>query len=145
MDKKIDKIQIDNFLIDKIKKIITNSRTNIVKKVNHALIATYWQTGSEIVTDEKRNEIDNKSLRQIILSLSKQLTKELGKGFSRYNLFNMRKFFIEYPNVQTLSGQLNWSHICELLIIENEDKRNFYEKEIVNSNWSIRELKNQSV
>jgi predicted nuclease of restriction endonuclease-like (RecB) superfamily len=55
----------------------------------------------------------------------------------------MRKFFIEYPSVQTLSGQLNWSHICELLIIEDKDKRKFYEKEIVNSNWSIRELKRQ--
>jgi len=55
----------------------------------------------------------------------------------------MRKFHLEYPNVQTLSGQLSWSHICELLIIENNDKRNFYEKEIINSHWSIRELKRQ--
>ena len=143
MDKKDNKIQIDKTLIENIKEIIINSRTNIVKKVNHALIATYWQIGSEIVANEKRNKIDNKSSRQIILSLSKQLTKELGKGFSRSNLFNMRKFFIEYPSVQTLSGQLNWSHICELLIIEDKDKRKFYEKEIVNSNWSIRELKRQ--
>jgi len=143
MDKKNNKIQIDESLIENIKEIIINSRTNIVRKVNHALIATYWQIGSEIVANEKRNKIDNKSSRQIILSLSKQLTKELGKGFSRSNLFNMRKFFIEYPSVQTLSGQLNWSHICELLIIEDKDKRKFYEKEIINSNWSIRELKRQ--
>jgi len=143
MDKKNNKIQIDKSLIENIKEIIINSRTNIARKVNHALIATYWQIGSEIVANEKRNKIDNKSSRQIILSLSKQLTKELGKGFSRSNLFNMRKFFIEYPSVQALSGQLNWSHICELLIIEDKDKRKFYEKEIVNSNWSIRELKRQ--
>ncbi len=55
----------------------------------------------------------------------------------------MRKFHLEYPNVQTLSGQLTWLHICELLIIENKEKRNFYEKEISNSQWSIRELKRQ--
>lgn len=102
-----NKIQIDKSLIENIKEIIINSRTNIARKVNYALIATYWQIGSEIVLNEKRNNIDKKSSRQIILSLSKQLTKELGKGFSRSNLFNMRKFFIEYPSVQTLSGQLN--------------------------------------
>lgn len=55
----------------------------------------------------------------------------------------MRKFHTEYPNVQTLYGQLSWSHICELLIIENKEKRSFYEKETVNSAWSIREMKRQ--
>lgn len=55
----------------------------------------------------------------------------------------MRKFHIEYPNVQTVSGQLSWSHICELLILENKEKRSFYEKKIVNSAWSIREMKRQ--
>ena len=143
MDNKNNKIQIDNALIENIKEIIVNSRTGIVRKVNHALIATYWKIGNEIVKNEKRNGIDSQSSRQVILSLSKQLTNELGKGFSRSNLFNMRKFFIEYPSVQTLSGQLNWSHICELLIIESQEKRNFYEKETINSNWSIRELKRQ--
>lgn len=141
---KKNKIQVDTTLIENIKEIIVNSRTNIIRKVNHALIATYWQIGKEIVQNEQRNEIDNLSSRQIILSLSKHLTTELGKGFSRSNLFNMRKFHLEYPNVQTLSGQLTWSHICELLIIENKEKRSFYEKEIVSSQWSIRELKRQT-
>ena len=136
-------IQIDKTLIENIKEIIVKSRTNIIRKVNHALIATYWQIGKEIVQNEQRNQIDNRSSRQIILSLSKQLTAELGKGFSRSNLFNMRKFHFEYPNVQTLSGQLTWSHICELLIIGNKEKRSFYEKEVLNSQWSIRELKRQ--
>jgi Uncharacterized conserved protein len=95
------------------------------------------------VETEQKNNIDNQTSRQIILNLSKQLTEELGKGFSRSNLFNMRKFYIEYPSVQTVSGQLTWSHICELLIIDGNDKRNFYERESVNSVWSIRELKRQ--
>lgn len=138
-----NKIEINRTLINSIKEIIIKSRSNIIQKVNNALIATYWQVGKEIVHNENKNKIDNSSSRQIILKLSKQLTNELGKGFSRSNLFNMRKFYIEYPNVQTLSGQLNWSHICELLVIVDKDKRSFYEKEIINSNWSIRELKRQ--
>ena len=87
--------------------------------------------------------IDSTTSRQIILRLSKILTKEIGKGFSRANLFNMRKFYSTYPDVQSLTRHLSWTHICELLIIEDKDKRSFYEKESVNSSWSVRELKRQ--
>ncbi len=45
--------------------------------------------------------------------------------------------------MQTLSGKLSWSHYCELLSITEKDKRGFYEREAVNSNWSVRELKRQ--
>jgi predicted nuclease of restriction endonuclease-like (RecB) superfamily len=68
------------------------------------------------------------------------LTKEIGKGFSRSNLFNMRKFYLEYPSVQPLAGHLTWTHICELLTIEDKNKRSFCEKETKNLNWSKREL-----
>ncbi len=133
----------DASLIDNIKSIVVESRKKVVQTVNSQLIRTYWTVGKEIVDNEKSNEIDSKSVRQQILELSKELTKELGKGFSRSNLFNMRKLYLEYPDVQTLSGQLAWSHVCELLTIEDKDKRSFYEKETLNSNWSFRELKRQ--
>ena len=48
---------------------------------------------------------------------------------------------MNYPDVQTASGQLSWSHYCELLSISDENKRGFYEKETINSKWSVRELK----
>lgn len=75
--------------------------------------------------------------------LSKALTKEFGKGFSRSNLQNMRQFYLTFEKCQTLSGKLSWSHYCELLSISDPDKRSFYEKETVNSGWSVRELKRQ--
>ena len=55
----------------------------------------------------------------------------------------MRQFYLTYQKCQTLSGKLSWSHYCELLSISDPDKRSFYEKEAVNSNWSVRELKRQ--
>jgi predicted nuclease of restriction endonuclease-like (RecB) superfamily len=140
----VDKITfIDTDLIESIKQIIVSSRINIYKKVNQELINTYWKIGKKIIDSEQINNIDFKTSRIIILNLSKQLTIELGKGFSRSNLFNMRKFYIEYPDVRTLSGHLSWSHICELLIIDDKEKRSFYAKETVNSLWSIRELRRQ--
>ena len=75
--------------------------------------------------------------------LSKELRKILGSGFSVSNLQYMRRFYLTYKKQQTLSVKLSWSHYCELLSIENEDERNFYEKECINSKWSVRELKRQ--
>ncbi|NOR76810.1 MAG: DUF1016 family protein [Draconibacterium sp.] len=140
---KVSNILHNSDLIESIKSIIIQSRKKVVYNVNHELVIAYWSIGKEISANEKRNYIDKQSSRQIILDLSKQLTTELGKGFSRSNLFNMRKFNQLYKNVQTVSGQLNWSHICELISIEDNNKRSFYENEAINSSWSIRELKRQ--
>lgn len=86
-------------------------RKNVFQKVNHELILNYWLIGKEIVETEQKNNIDNQTSRQIILKLSKQLTNEIGKGFSRSNVFNMRKFYMEYPDVQSLTGYFTWTHI----------------------------------
>ncbi|MDR1342645.1 MAG: PDDEXK nuclease domain-containing protein [Prevotellaceae bacterium] len=136
-------VTIDRNLLEAIKSIVLKARRSVLQKVNTELLTAYWNIGKEIVESERKNGIDNQTSRQIILRLSKQLTNELGRGFSRSNLFNMKKFYIEYADVQTVSGHLSWSHICELLIIEDKNKRSFYEKETVNSLWSIRELKRQ--
>ena len=55
----------------------------------------------------------------------------------------MRRFYQTYQIQQTASVKLTWSHYCELLTISDPDKRSFYGKEAVNSNWSVRELKRQ--
>jgi hypothetical protein len=95
-----------NRLIESIKEIILDARKSVAINVNHELIAAYWNIGKLIIDNEKSNNVDSTSSRQIILELSKRLKAEIGKGFSRSNLFNMRKFYMGYPNVQTLSGQL---------------------------------------
>ena len=55
----------------------------------------------------------------------------------------MRRFYQAYQIQQTASVKLTWTHYCELLTISDPDKRGFYEKEAVNANWSVRELKRQ--
>lgn len=55
----------------------------------------------------------------------------------------MRKFYIEYPKCQTLSGKLSWSHYLLLLSISDKNERAFYEHECENSNWSVRSLERQ--
>lgn len=52
----------------------------------------------------------------------------------------MRQFYNEYSNSATLSHQLSWSHYVELLKIDDQLERSFYEKQSIIENWSIREL-----
>ncbi|MFK7796003.1 MAG: YhcG family protein [Aureispira sp.] len=126
--------------VQAIRSVVVGAQTRTVASVNQELLLTYWQIGRIITQKEKEQDW---SSRQLILALSKQLTKELGRGFSRSNLSNMRVLYQLYPDVQTLSGQLGWSHWCELLSISDEYKRAFYKKEAENAGWSVRELKRQ--
>ena len=111
--------------------------------MNNELLSTYWNIGRIIAEYEQTVPERADYGRQTLKELSKALTAEFGKGFSRANLQNMRSFYLTYEKCQTLSGKLSWSHYCELLTISDPDKRSFYEKEAVNSNWSVRELKRQ--
>jgi hypothetical protein len=96
-----------------------------------------------IVEYEQKGNVKTEYGKKLLPEISKRLTRELGPGFSRSNLQNMRHFYLEYPICQTLSGKLSWSHYSELLIISDKDKQAFYEQECVNSTWSLRELKRQ--
>ena len=129
-------------LVNEITGIIINARNNVIKNVNNELINAYWNIGRIIVEDELKSERGEYGQKQL-LKLSKILTNKFGKGFSRANLQNMRLLYLKYQNCQTLSSKLSWSHYCELLYISDDDKRSFYEKEAINANWSVRELKRQ--
>ncbi len=107
------------------------------------MITAYWNIGRIIVEHEQENNERATYGKQTLKELSKVLTEEFGKGFSVSNLQFMRRFYQTYQIQQTLSVKLSWSHYCELLLISEDDKRSFYEKECVNAGWSVRELKRQ--
>lgn len=130
-------------IIRDVKALLTQARNNVARQVNDELLNTYWNIGRIIC--EYEQSVPNRADygKQTLRELSKELTSEFGKGFSRSNLQNMRNFYLCYQKCQTPSGKLSWSHYCELLTISDPEKRSFYEKEAVNANWSVRELKRQ--
>lgn len=133
---------VDKNLVDEIKSVLEVARERVAKSINNELIMAYWNIGKIIVEYEIQNGITNENDKSAIEILSKELTKEIGKGFSRSNLFNMKRLYQKHNTIQTLSG-LTWSHYCELLSVSDDNARCFYEKEAQNSNWSVRELKRQ--
>lgn len=132
-----------NPVIGEIRNILDTARSNVARDVNNEIIIAYWKIGEIIVRYEQNESIRATYGKQTLIQLSKALTSEFGKGFSRSNLQNMRAFYLNYENCQSVTGKLSWTHYCELLIISDKDKRSFYEKEAINSNWSVRELKRQ--
>lgn len=128
-------------LINTIKELVYNSRKNILRNINSEIISTYWNIGKLIIDQESQNNISEKSSRQLLVELSKDLTLQIGKGFSRSNLTYMRLFYLKYSDGVTLSHQISWGHYYELLKIDDALERKFYENQICNENWSIRELR----
>jgi hypothetical protein len=82
-------------------------------------------------------------VKGLLARLSRDLSLAPGKGFSLSNVKRMRQFYNVFPIGATLSHQLNWSMIVELLKIDNPLERSFYEKQSVLENWNVRELKRQ--
>lgn len=138
-----NEVLIPQDLIFQIREIMNTARYNVAREVNNEQLRAYWNIGRVIVEHEQNNKERAEYGKQTLKQLSRVLSKEFGKGFSRSNLQNMRSFFLSYPNCQTLSGKLSWSHYCELLIIADPDRRSFYEKECERSGWSVREMKRQ--
>ena len=130
-------------MVAEIRHILDETRSNIAHQVNNELLCAYWNIGRIMVENEQTQPERADYGKQTIRELSKVLTRELGKGFSVSNLQFMRRFFLTYQIQQTVSVKLSWSHYCELLSISDPDKRSFYEKEAINANWSVRELKRQ--
>ncbi len=123
---------------NEIKNELVNNEINRKVKnysINKSDLDAYYNVGRML------SEAGNHYGEGIIEEYSKRLTYELGKGYSKRNLWLMLKFYELNEKVQTLSAQLSWSHYCELLSFENTDKINYYIELVKNNNLSVRQLR----
>lgn len=147
------KKDIYNRLIVQIGELLNTGRQKATQSVNTILVQTYWEIGRHIVEFEQGGIEKAEYGTQLLDKLSKDLTMAYGKGFGRSNLFQIRKFYIVFSKIQTLSGQLGisgvishlltWSHYFEILKADNPLEIGFYAKQTEIENWSVRELKRQ--
>ena len=122
--------------------MIINSKTNIIRNINHEMVELYYNIGQAIneLIDEYNLE---KSQNEIIKSFSNKLTKQFGQGFSVPSLKKMKKFYQVFNGGSTLWNQLSWSHNRLIMNIDDDKRRNFYLEECIKSNWSVRQLERQ--
>lgn len=97
-------------LIKQIRSLVKKAREGIAQNINKEILQTYWQIGKHIIEFEQKGNVKAAYGKQLLINLSKELSLELGKGFSRSNLTYMRLFYVHYQKSETLSHQLTWSH-----------------------------------
>ncbi len=132
-----------NDLLNNIGQTIETARQNAVKAVNAELVKANWEIGRHIVEFEQHGHERAEYGSDLLAKLSKDLKLRYGKGFSRRNVLDMRRFYLSYPKWQTVSAKLSWSHFIELLGVSDNSARKFYEKQAIRENWSKRELERQ--
>ena len=117
-------------LLDQIRQTYSNGQASAIRAARRQMVLTYWAIGKHIVEFEQGGNEKAEYGSKILERLSRDLSDQLGKGFSRTNLISMRLCFIRYPDVTLLSDQLTWGHIVELLFIDHDLERSFYEKQM---------------
>ncbi|MGL4667686.1 MAG: PDDEXK nuclease domain-containing protein [Saezia sp.] len=128
-----------------IETIINRAGQHVAVYLNNTLNRLYWTIGNYILT-ELKHEAYSSYGKQMLATLSQQLTVQFGKGYSYSALTRMLKVASQYDESMfaTLSQTLTWSHFVELSSIEDQTKRLYYQQMSIVESWSIRSLrKNQ--
>lgn len=130
-------------LIGSIRPLIEQAKTRVAQALNSELVLLYWRIGKTIREEISARKIAGQE-KGIVDLLSKTLTLEYGRGFSRRNLFHMIRLaetFEDEGTVQTLSAQLSWSHFIEIAYLKDPLQRQFYAEMARVERWSVRTLR----
>lgn len=130
-------------LLRKISEVYATGQARAAQAVNVHITETYWRIGRDIVEFEQQGSARAVYGKGLLDRLSRDLTLRHGKGFSRSNVVRIRQFYLAHPKGATLSHLLSWSHIVELLKIDDPLERGFYEQQAIREKWAVRELKRQ--
>ena len=129
--------------IQDIKQILAQARQKSYQAINSAMVEAYWKIGEKIVLEEQQGKDRAEYGKQIVQTLSAELTSEFGKGFSFANLYNMKQFYQTYPDFEifyTLCRNLTWSHNRLIMRVSDKTARNYYLTKAAENNWSVRTL-----
>jgi predicted nuclease of restriction endonuclease-like (RecB) superfamily len=133
-------------LIERLKRRIRESQARAARAVNTELVMLYWSIGREILDQQEAGGWGD----DIVGRIAQDLATDIGspRGFSRRNLFYMRRFATMWPDpekVQTLSAQMGWSHHQVLLdaFRADPDLYSWYAAKTAGNQWSVRQLQGQ--
>jgi len=144
-------------LVQDLSGLLEEARRSSARAVNFVMTATYWEMGRRIVEFEQGGEARAEYGGEVLARLGNDLSARFGRGFSRRNLFKMRKFYETFrlgSIVPTPSAQLGrpspetfplpWSHYVLLLSrSRSPEALAFYHAEALRGGWSVRQLERQ--
>ena len=124
---------IENYEVNRKVRERQNNREELLSK---------WKIG-KLLVEAQGGELRAKYGNELINKWSKDFTLKYGKSYSKRNLMFYRQFYLCFPIVSTVSTQLSYSHLKEVLPIKNENERNYYINQVILNNLSVRELRKE--
>jgi endonuclease YncB( thermonuclease family) len=133
--------QKNNYLeiIQEISEIYEQGRDGSIESGNKHTLYANWKIGGQIRQGEQGGQDRADYGTQLLDKLARDLNKKYGRGFSKSNLANMRKFN-ELYQLREISSALTWSHYRTLITVEDANKRKNYQQQCIKDGLSQRQL-----
>ena len=135
--------KLDEQFVSDIRNIIITARTTAIRSVDFERVKMYWKLGERIFIEEQKGQDRAEYGAYLLQNVALEIEKEFGSGFSVRQFERARQFYRTYPIATALRTQLNWYQYRLLIQISDNDKREYYELETANNNWTGRELERQ--
>ncbi len=139
---KLKKIDTEQLLFTDVALLIEESKKYVAHTVNTTLSILYWKIGKRInleVLQNKRAEYG----KQIVVSLTRQLTEKYGKGWDEKTLrhcLRSAETFSENLIISATQRQLGWTHLKTIMYLKDDLQREFYIELCIIERWSTRKL-----
>lgn len=133
----------DQTLVSDIKAIISQSKDNAIRAVDHQRTLMYWHIGKRIFEEEQQGKDRADYGKYLTKYLAKALEPEFGSGFSRRQIELFRQFYRVFPIANALRSQLSWTQYRLLMRLDLDEQREFYMAETIKNNWTSRQLERQ--
>ena len=155
-----DKIHSFNDLASIVQTTHDAAQSSAIKAINRMQTMRNWLIGYYIVEFEQHGKDRAEYGTQLLKKLEERVNR---KGLTRNTFQSSRNFYRIYPQMienfknricttvsckfitsgETLVSKLSFSHINEIMKVDDPIARYFYEQECIKCTWSVRELRRQ--
>ena len=130
-------------LLSDLRGLVQSARQRLATAANATYTLLCWQIGHRLLRDSLQAGRAAYG-KQILATVSQELTSEFGTGFNYTALTRMARFaewMTDEQILATLSQTLSWSHFVELLPIKDPLARDFYAEMCRIERWDVRTLR----
>lgn len=130
-------------LLSELRELIHSARQRVATVANAEQTLLYWRIGLRIHTEILGGDRAVYG-GQIVVTVSRQLESEFGRGFGEKNVRRMVQFAELFPDeaiVVSLIQYVSWTHFLAILPIKAPLARDFYAEMCRVERWPVRTLR----
>lgn len=134
-----------NKFLEEIKNKIEKSRITAIRKVNKEMMNLYWNLGEEIHFQQEKHGWGKSVIEKLSVDLQREF--QATEGYSARNLWDMRRFYLEYknqPKLKSLALEIPWGqNLLILSKLKDNREREYYLTQSRENGWTRNVLLNQ--